>query len=455
MPYAQPTTVKGCFMSAWDDVRNSKGWLGKSFLLGLISLVPILHFVVPGYAMRWGRKAVSGNRESMPKEIFADSSWATGAKFWVLSLVFALVLLFATVILGFIPIIGLLAALALSVFADMFLSACGIRIALSGRLGSGFEFSPVWRSYKKGLGSLFCASILPGWLIGAITFVIEMIVYLVICMILGLSIASVMSNSGYYSSSRAIDAMLGPSIAVGVILTIALIYIALVGASLAELITWRAMGYWVARNASDWLSDPSLAPAYGNMPAYSNGYPAQSGCSTPATAPVPSNVAAAPAAPVNNAASAGYGQQGSAQFNVTAQNSPVPSAAPVAVAPSDDRGTTILGSSLDDGERETTVLGGGVASLKLVRSNGETLTISDFPATIGKGSAANVQLSGNNAVSRVHARVIKNNDSFAIEDLESTNGTRINGAPLSGNEVVALHDGDELEFGDEKLTVRL
>ena len=52
-------------------------------------------------------------------------------------------------------------------------------------------------------------------------------------------------------------------------------------------------------------------------------------------------------------------------------------------------------------------------------------------------------------VSRYHARLTLRDEVYAIEDLDSSNGTRINGAQISGR--VPLNDGDALALGDSIL----
>ena len=52
-------------------------------------------------------------------------------------------------------------------------------------------------------------------------------------------------------------------------------------------------------------------------------------------------------------------------------------------------------------------------------------------------------------VSRYHARLTLRDQVYAIEDLDSSNGTRVNGAQISGR--VALNDGDALALGDSIL----
>ncbi|OMH30389.1 diguanylate cyclase [Motiliproteus sp. MSK22-1] len=55
------------------------------------------------------------------------------------------------------------------------------------------------------------------------------------------------------------------------------------------------------------------------------------------------------------------------------------------------------------------------------------------------------------SVSRVHATIAARNDAYYIEDLESSNGTKLNGARIKPYESHALSLGDEIEIGDAKL----
>ncbi len=57
-------------------------------------------------------------------------------------------------------------------------------------------------------------------------------------------------------------------------------------------------------------------------------------------------------------------------------------------------------------------------------------------------------------VSRLHAAFSSENGAVYIEDLNSTNGTRINGFQLTPHRTYRLRDGDELEFGRARMTIR-
>jgi hypothetical protein len=68
--------------------------------------------------------------------------------------------------------------------------------------------------------------------------------------------------------------------------------------------------------------------------------------------------------------------------------------------------------------------------------------------TVGRLAASGIQLTDAN-VSREHAAFVRQDDGWAIEDLDSTNGTMLNGAPVGR---AALSDGDVVEIGLTRLT---
>jgi len=73
----------------------------------------------------------------------------------------------------------------------------------------------------------------------------------------------------------------------------------------------------------------------------------------------------------------------------------------------------------------------------------------DKAITIGRGTD-NVIRIDNPAVSKHHARIIKEQDQFYIEDLNSTNGTYIKEKPISR---LALRDEDEISIGKHTLKI--
>jgi serine/threonine-protein kinase len=102
----------------------------------------------------------------------------------------------------------------------------------------------------------------------------------------------------------------------------------------------------------------------------------------------------------------------------------------------------------------------GVAHATLMIERGD-ITGTEFKlvndeSTIGRWDADNgifpdVDLDAHDSdakVSRRHARIVRNNDSYFIEDLGSTNGTYVNrGRRLLPGNPQALSDGDEVIVG--------
>ncbi len=56
-------------------------------------------------------------------------------------------------------------------------------------------------------------------------------------------------------------------------------------------------------------------------------------------------------------------------------------------------------------------------------------------------------------VSRRHARLMRDNNALYLMDLNSTNGTRLNGEPLPASAERRVQDGDELMLGRLKLYI--
>jgi hypothetical protein len=74
--------------------------------------------------------------------------------------------------------------------------------------------------------------------------------------------------------------------------------------------------------------------------------------------------------------------------------------------------------------------------------------------TIGRGPELDVPI-WDRSVSRRHAQVDWRDDAWVVRDMESTNGTRVNGARLGTSEVRRLQPGDQIKIGHSaRLTVR-
>ncbi|MEO6714039.1 MAG: BTAD domain-containing putative transcriptional regulator [Mycobacteriales bacterium] len=88
------------------------------------------------------------------------------------------------------------------------------------------------------------------------------------------------------------------------------------------------------------------------------------------------------------------------------------------------------------------------AAAWLVRPDGSRLHLTDRDAVVGRQSDSDVPVR-ESEVSRQHARIFRLGEGHAIEDLGSTNGTRVNGAPISA--ITPLVRGDRIEIGSAAL----
>ena len=122
---------------------------------------------------------------------------------------------------------------------------------------------------------------------------------------------------------------------------------------------------------------------------------------------------------------------------------PAPAAAP---APYDEgtgfhSAATGLGPSTDGAPRLRVESGAGLRAGSAYDLSGGVL--------LGRGDSADIRLEDSFASSR-HAQLTPHGEVMVVEDLGSTNGTYLNGEPLSGPQ--PLHPGDRIRIGDSEFT---
>ena len=76
---------------------------------------------------------------------------------------------------------------------------------------------------------------------------------------------------------------------------------------------------------------------------------------------------------------------------------------------------------------------------------------SDSPILIGRSEEANIRIAYDQYCSRRHAKVYWDNDKCYLQDLESTNGTYVNGAKITGT--LELNNNDIISLGGTELVV--
>src|ERR1700750_1953345 len=85
------------------------------------------------------------------------------------------------------------------------------------------------------------------------------------------------------------------------------------------------------------------------------------------------------------------------------------------------------------------------ASLIVINPSGNktTVPLQPLPFTIGR-QADNHLVLRDNRVSRNHARIVRENDAYFIEDLESSHGVYVNGERIQRHR---LGNSDRIDFG--------
>lgn len=90
---------------------------------------------------------------------------------------------------------------------------------------------------------------------------------------------------------------------------------------------------------------------------------------------------------------------------------------------------------------------GGAGAGSIVLPNGDRFSLTESIITVGRHPDSTLVLADPN-VSRNHAEIRPQGERFAVVDLGSTNGTRINGVRV---DTQVLQDGDEVAFGNTRM----
>lgn len=90
----------------------------------------------------------------------------------------------------------------------------------------------------------------------------------------------------------------------------------------------------------------------------------------------------------------------------------------------------------------------------LDKKNKVHISLETLPCTIGKANEMVDYCIKDNSVSRMHAKIEERGGHFILTDLNSTNGTFVNGLQMSPNEQVEIERGDEIRFGKMRYSFR-
>ena len=90
---------------------------------------------------------------------------------------------------------------------------------------------------------------------------------------------------------------------------------------------------------------------------------------------------------------------------------------------------------------------GGAGAGSLILPGGQRISLTERVLTIGRLPESHITLQDTNA-SRHHAEIRPSGDGYVVVDLNSTNGTSVNGVRMSQQ---VLRDGDIIQIGNTKL----
>ena len=336
VPQPVMNVPKGCTAQAFEDMTKTPGVLQRvcqiAFLPALICVVSVLVLFIPviggiaaaigflaayvasvcgaGFGIEWGRDLSLKIDGGMDRPLMRSTSFGLGVFSSVISAVLeviaaipvigiALSLVEGVVIgaagsysyygsyaleaalfgsLGLL-VLALIVTVVLAVFFKMFADIAVMHFAVTGRVESAFSLDKVWAAFKNNKTKLFCASFLPEFLTSLVSNVVTWILTAVFGAIAGFGAYN------YYYRPRGIEAIVAGG---GVMLVLFLVLVAFVTVFLAvfgKMLKHRAVGYWVARYASEWADEDKDDVLTFVLPFEKK--PTPSGYSTPDPVPAP------------------------------------------------------------------------------------------------------------------------------------------------------------------------
>ena len=306
VPQPPMNASKGCVAQAFEDMTKTPGVLQRvcqiAFLPALICVVSVLVLFIPviggiaaaigflaayvasvcgsGFGIEWGRDLSLKIDDGMDRPLMRSTSFGLGVFSSVISVVLEVIAaipvigvvlsLVEGVVIGAagsysyygsyaleaalfgslgLLVLALIASAILGVFFKMFADIAVMHFAVTGRVESAFSLDKVWAAFKHNKTKLFCASFLPEFLTGLVANVVTWILTVVFG-----AIASVGMYSYYYRPTG-IEAIVTGG---GVTLALFLVLVAFVTVFLTvfgKMLKHRAVGYWVARYASEWADE--------------------------------------------------------------------------------------------------------------------------------------------------------------------------------------------------------
>ena len=351
---------KGCTAQAFEDMTKTPGVLQRvcqiAFLPALICVVSVLVLFIPviggiaaaigflaayvasvcgsGFGIEWGRDLSLKIDDGMDRPLMRSTSFGLGVFSSVISVVLEVIAaipvigvvlsLVESVVIGAagsysyygsyaleaalfgslgLLVLAMIATAVLGVFFKMFADIAVMHFAVTGRGESAFSLDKVWAAFKNNKTKLFCASWLPEFLTGLVANVVTWILTAVFGAIASVGMYSYYYRPtySYYYRPTGIEAIVAGG---GITLVLFLVLIAFVTVFLTvfgKMLKYRAVGYWVARYASEWADEDkddvlTFVLPFEKKPTPTGFNPMAAGAA-PAPAPAPATSPAPTSAP--------------------------------------------------------------------------------------------------------------------------------------------------------------
>mgnify|MGYP002762681774 CR=1 FL=1 len=306
VPQPAMNVPKGCMAQAFNDMLKVPGALVRvcqiAFLPALICVVSVLVLFIPviggiaaaigflaayvasvcgsGFGIEWGRDLSLKIDDGMDRPLMRSTSFGLGVFSSVISVVLEVIAaipvigvvlsLVESVVIGAagsysyygsyaletalfgsrgLLVLAMIATAVLGVFFKMFADIAVMHFAVTGRVESAFSLDKVWTTFKNNKTKLFCASWLPEFLTGLVANVITWILTTVFGAIAGIGAYN------YYYRPSGIEAIVAAGGATLVLFLVLVAFVTVFLTVFGKMLKYRAVGYWVARYASEWADE--------------------------------------------------------------------------------------------------------------------------------------------------------------------------------------------------------
>ncbi|WP_295997768.1 hypothetical protein [uncultured Adlercreutzia sp.] len=262
--YQAPVYAQSCLSAAWADIKMAPNYVSRMLVLGLIMCVPILNFVVTGYLLFWAREVPFGGRTPLPANMVTGKNFEFGFYGFVLSLVVGIASAVVSGVLGWVPLIGVLVEIAVMLAVAVALMLMQMRMIMGLNLGDGFNLKDMWDKARRNWGQLLVVSIVPELVAAVILMAVGTVVALFTTLVIFGSAAptigamSSVADPSFAQVMSLMGAIAGPMI----VCTLIVYVVGCLIVTPAQVLSYRAMGHWVARYAPEWTTLPDARLPY-------------------------------------------------------------------------------------------------------------------------------------------------------------------------------------------------